>query len=132
MSDTCTHPFHLHTDAAKRMADIATQKWHDDGWDSVAKFMAFNLGTGDSDGTLYPRKQDAVRHNDEFRHCFIKLHPGGMSACEAEIMLQFHRRAYDAGFRLADPDKATGGRELIPRIKRTDLAAQISALRKGT
>jgi hypothetical protein len=113
------------------MADAATLAWTADEWDSVGKWMAFSLADGSTDHELYPRKQDAVRHNDEFRHCFISLHPGGMSACEAEIMLQFHRKAYDAGFRLADPDAKSGGRDLIPRISREDIRNQVMALMKG-
>jgi len=110
------------------MADIATQKWTDEGWDSVGRFMAFRLDNGSSDKVLYPAKKAAVRHNDEFRHCFIRLHPGGMTACEAQIMLAFHRKAYDAGFRLADPEHAHGGRDLIPRIGAEKIAAQIQGL----
>jgi hypothetical protein len=131
MSGTCIHPFHIHSDAAKRMADAAMLAWTAGGWDSVGKFMAFSLADGSTDNVLYPRKQDAVRHNDEFRHCFICLHPAGMTACEAEIMLQFHRKAYDAGFRLADPDARSGGRDLIPRISREDIRNQVTALTKG-
>lgn len=129
MGDTCNHPFHLHSDAAKRMADIVMQQWTDHGWDAVGKWMGFSLVNGDSDKVLYPLKQYCVRHNDEFRYCFIKLHPAGMSACEAEVMLKFHRSAYDAGFRLADPEKKSGGPDIIPRITREGMLQQLNAFR---
>ena len=131
MNDTCNHPFHVHSDAAKRMADIVMQAWTDDGWDSVGKWMGFNLGTGDSDKELYARKQDCIRHNSEFKHCFIRLHPAGMSACEAEIMLKFHRDASNTGFRLADPEKKSGGPDIIPRITREGMLAQLQAFQNA-
>jgi hypothetical protein len=126
----CPHPLG-HPDAAKRMSDGACLAWAVHEWDCVGKFMAFKLEDGSTNNDLYPRKRDAVRHNDEFRHCFIALHPGGMSPCEAEIMLNFHRNAYKAGFRLADPADKNGGRSLIPRIGEQEINSQISSLAKG-
>lgn len=129
MTDTrCTHPFHLHTDAARRMSDGACIAWAVYNFDSVGKFMAFKLEDGSTNHDLYPSKADAVRHNDEFTHCFIRLHPAGMTVCEAEIMLKFHRQAYDAGFRLTDPDKANGGKELIPRITSEGILGQLRTM----
>jgi hypothetical protein len=52
-----------------------------------------------------------------------------MSACEAEVMLKFHRNAYDAGFRLADPEKKSGGPDVIPRITREGMLQQLNAFR---
>lgn len=107
--------------------------WDADEWASVGKFMAFKLADGSTDHAVYPSKKDAVRHvSNEFHYCFIQLHPGGMSPCEAHIMLTFYRKAYDSGFRLADPDDRNGGRNLIPRIGEREVLGQISALnRKG-
>jgi len=123
---SCPHPFG-HADPAKRMSDAAMLAWETDQWDSVGKWMAFKLEDGSTDHEVYPRKQDAVRHNDEFRHCFIKLHPGGMGICEAQIMLTFHRNAYDAGFRLSDPDARNGGRDIVPRITTEGILSQMRA-----
>lgn len=122
-----------HTDAAKRASDMTVQRWTDHGWDGyVGTWMSFALADGRSDGILYPTKRAAIRHvPDEFRFMYIKMHPGGMTPCEAEIMLMFHRNAYDAGFRLADPDKKDGGPDLIPRIGTETVQAQIQALRRG-
>jgi hypothetical protein len=126
-----------HTDAAKRVSDAVNLHMlaSDAGWawDNVkGRFMAFRLENGASDGTLYDTKQDAVRHQgDEFLCMYLKLHAGGMSACEAEIMLKIHRQAYDNGFRLADPDSKTGGRDIIPRMATDKALAQIRALNRG-
>jgi hypothetical protein len=128
----CPHPFG-HPDSAKRMSEGAMLAWEADEWASVGKFMAFKLEDGSTDHVLYPRKRDAVTHvSNEFHYCFIQLHPGGMGLCEAHIMLEFHRKAYKAGFRLADPEAAHGGRSPIPRIGEREVLSQISALnRKG-
>jgi len=94
--------------------------------------MAFSLSDGTTDHVLYPRKQDCVSHQtDEFKFLYLRMHPMGMPVCEAEIMLDFHRKAYAAGFRLADPDKASGGPDIIPRIGSELIHSQINVLRKA-
>jgi hypothetical protein len=126
----CRYSAFGHSDAAKRISDIAITGWVAHGWDGfVGHWMSFRLEDGQSDKALYPRKADAVKHvPNEFHYMFIVMHVGGMSPCEAEIMLDFHRKAYDAGFRLADPDVKTGGPDLIPRIGTPEIASQIQAL----
>jgi hypothetical protein len=54
-----------------------------------------------------------------------------MSVCEAEILLATHRKAYDSGFRMADPDTAAGGKDLIPRVALEHRLATITALDLG-
>lgn len=130
---TCRVPSHGadHSDAAKRMSDATRLAWEALGWDgTVGKWMAFKLEDGSTNNDVYDRKQEAVRHNDEFRHCFIRLHPFGMNPCEAQIMLKIHRDAYDAGFRLADPDSKTGGKDIILRTPAEKLAQQMRSLSK--
>jgi hypothetical protein len=131
--DYCRVPGHVHSDAAKRASDAGNQAWADGGYDgTVGKFMAFRLDNGSSDGTCYPTKQEACRFNSEYEHFFIAMHPGGLGACEAEIMLKFHRTAYDAGFPIISPDGKKAP-ELIPRIGRAEITAQIQGIlsRKG-
>lgn len=128
----CTHG--VHSDAARRVSDGVALVWVGYGWDCVGKWMAFRLEDGrNTDGyAVYPTKSQAVTHVDnDLRYLFVKLHPGGMAACEAEIMLQFTRKAVANGFRLTDPDARHGGRDLIPRITTENLAAQFRALRRG-
>jgi len=118
-----------HSDAAKRISDAARTAWTFRGWDCVGRWMSFRLSDGVTNHDVYDTKRDAIRHVDnELRYCYIKLHPQGMSVCEAEIMLEFTRKAVDAGFRLADPDSATGGPDIIPRIGHVDVFAQLRAL----
>lgn len=108
--------FFGHTDAAKRVSDIAVMHWVASGWDSVNKIMVFALADGRSDNVLYPRKLDAVRHqSNEFLYMYVPMHPGGINPCEAEILLKVHRQAYDNGHRWTDPDAKSGGRDLILR-----------------
>lgn len=128
----CTHG--VHTDAAKRISDSTMLAWTTYEWGSVGKWMAFKLEDGrNTDGYgLHSSKRDAVlRQDNELRYLFVKLHPMGMAVCEAEIMLQFTRKATANGFRLADPDAAHGGRDIIPRIATEDIAAQLRALTRG-
>jgi len=129
----CRYSVRGHSDAAKRISDAATLAWVFHGWDgSVGRWMAFKLENGDTDHAIYDTKRDAVLHvPNELNYAFFKLHPMGMSVCEAEIMLQFTRDAVNRGFRLADPDKASGGTDLIPRIGSDKVNNQLYALRKG-
>lgn len=122
-----------HSDAAKRISDACTLAWVFHGWDgTVGRWMAFKLEDGKTDHSIYDRKRDAVTHvSNELYYCFIKLHPGGMGVCEAEIMLDFTRKAVKAGFRLSDPDKANGGTDIIPRIGSESVNSQINAFRKA-
>jgi hypothetical protein len=87
------------------------------GWDAIGKFCAIALQDGSSDHVLYDHRKDAVRHqhHNEQWYCFVKIVPLAMTTCEAQIFLDFHRSAYDAGFRLVDPEHPRGGRELIVR-----------------
>lgn len=104
-----------HSDAAKRLADGVNQFYADYGFNCTGKFVAAQLSDGAVDRSLYETKRDAVRHqSDEFRCLYIRLPLNShMPECEAELMLAFHRKAYDAGFRTADPDAKNGGKSLI-------------------
>jgi hypothetical protein len=129
MTETCTHSGH--SDAAKRISDVATQMWQDHKWECSGKFIAVNLQGGMTSGDLYPSVTDATRFNDPRRHFFLQLHPGGIGCCEAEIMLRFHRMARESGMPQADPDARGGGKTLIPRIGTDDIVSQIRSLSRG-
>jgi hypothetical protein len=122
-----------HTDAAKRVSDATHLQWVAGGWENtVGKWMAFKLEDGRTDNVLYDTKRDAVRHQfDEFLAFYIKLHPGGMSVCEAEVMLKVHRQIYLNGYRLTDPDAKNGGRDFIPRLSMLDVRQQVRDLIRG-
>lgn len=128
MGETCTHPFHAHSDAAKRVSDACMLAWTFHGYDCVGKFMAFKAEDGSSDNEIYPRMKDAERHNPCTSHFYIAMHPGGIGECEAEILLIFYRGALRRGFRQSDPDITGKAKSPIPRISRENIAAQIAAL----
>jgi hypothetical protein len=112
------HPFG-HSDVAKRAADninvhVAAMTTGGVGWDAIGKWVALRLSDGGSDQTLYDTKSDAVRHqSDEFLCVYVRLRKAWYDACEMEIFMEVNRRAYDAGFRLADPDARSGGRQIL-------------------
>lgn len=96
------------TDAAKRMSDICNGIIVAQPWEVVTRsWMAFRLDTGESDGTLYDSLPDARAHQiDESKCAYVTLRssPGGMTPREAQSILDFNRAAYDAGYRMTDPD----------------------------
>jgi len=95
------------TDAAKRMSDAIRLAVTFHVWEEIATgWMAFALADGSTDHVVYPSKSDAIAHmSDEFRYCYVHLRAcvKGMPEKDAELWLQLHREAYDAGLRLADP-----------------------------
>lgn len=121
-----------HTDAAKRVSDAVQQHFAIMGFDCARMWIACRLDNGKGGQTLYDSKRDAIRHQlDEYLAMYICLTGAPMSVCEAEILLATHRKAYDAGFRMADPDTAAGGKTIIPRIALEHQLATITALERG-
>lgn len=105
-------------DAGKRASDIANLYiTFMDQWELRSKWLAFRLNDGSSDGVLYDTRKDAVKHQFDERRCAyfsFRNCLGGTNARDMAIFLNFCREAYDAGFRLIDPDDASGGREILP------------------
>lgn len=119
-------------DAAKRLSDyvnnLGTHKTHEE---LVNSWIAVRLSDGSWDGVLYDSRKAAVSHqSDEFLCAYLSTRSAqsGMSVRDAHTFLAFHRAAYDAGFRLPDPDHANGGRELIPPVTRQDIGSQVRRL----
>ena len=110
-------PARAYSDAAKRASDIVNSYRLFVPWDELrTKWLAIRLSDGGYDGTLYDSKRDAVRHQlDEFLCAYVcfKNLVGGSTPREMELFLKFNRDAYDAGFRLPDPDSQFGGREVL-------------------
>ena len=105
-------------DAARRASDTVNTYLAYRGWDEIKHcWLAFTMDTGESDGVLYESKRDAVRHqSDEFKRFYVALRglgPGGAKPHEMAVFFQFQRDAYDAGFRLPDPDAKDGGPEVL-------------------
>lgn len=113
-----------YSDAAKRASDIINAYYSYVPLDRLLRsWIAIRLSDGGSDGTLYDTKRDAVRHqSDEFLCAYISLAncPNGVSKLEAERFLAYTRAAYDAGFRLPDPDSMTGGPETFMPVAQFD------------
>lgn len=120
-----------HSDAARRVADEYNMHRIANPYGSIRKWCAFRLEDGTSDHVLYDSKSDCIRHqhNDESRMMFVCIAPATMSACDAEILLAMHRRMYENGVRLVDPDDRRGGRDVIRRAAREDMKAQLRTIR---
>ena len=116
------------------MSDKATLAWIAYGWDGfVNHWMWFRLSDGTTDSVMYPSKTDAMQHTLNEKHClFAKMHPGGMSECEAEILLSLHRKARARDIATPDLQLAKGGPDLIPRIGYDKIFNQIRALKGGS
>ena len=121
-----------HLDSSKRCADFVNLHWAALGFGSVGKWVAIRLRDGSSDGVLYDTKRDAVRHQfDEFLCAYVRLIGMQMTVCEAEIFLETHRRLYDRGFRLADPDAKSGGRQFLGSNRAEERLRVLRILREG-
>jgi hypothetical protein len=119
-----------HSDAARHCSDAVNLHLTAIGFDAVKKWVAVRLSTGKSDGVLYDTKRDAVRHQSDENLCaYVCIPPPGMNPCQAESFMATHRKMYDAGFRVADPDAKHGGKQVIPRLTVEDQAAQMARLK---
>jgi hypothetical protein len=114
------------TDRGRRASDLVNYYRAESGipWEDLkTKYLAFRLWDGSSDGILYDTKRDAVRHQAYEQQCayvcFVNL-VDGSNPREMETYLAFCEKAYDAGFRLVDPDDVTGGPDIIPTTPRMD------------
>jgi hypothetical protein len=88
-------------DAARRLADEITL--HAIAG-SAGKWAAIRLRDGGSDHVAYDSRSDAVIHQLSPEYCtFALIPPGGMTIREADVLLDFWRQVYDAGFRAVDP-----------------------------
>lgn len=110
----CPHAFG-HPDYARRAADNVNMHYQAIGWPAVGQWCAIALQDGGSDHVLYDTRLAAVKHqhHSEQWYAFVKVRPMAMTECEAMTFLDFCRKAYDAGFRLTDPEHRNGGRQLI-------------------
>lgn len=122
-----------HTDAAKRMCDIYNLHKIGAGYAAIGKWIAIRLIDGSSDNVLYDDKLAAVthQHHNEQWYAFIKIVPPSMFVCDAEVMLSVHRRMYDAGLRMTDPDHKHGGPDLITRVTSEDQMALMQGVATG-
>jgi hypothetical protein len=114
-----------HTDAAKRLCDTYNLHKIGAGNASLGKWIAVRLSDGTSDDTLYDDKLAAVthQHHNEQLYAFVCIAPPSMKVCDAEVLIRTHRKMYDAGMRMTDPDHKHGGMDLITRLTQSDQLA---------
>jgi hypothetical protein len=122
-----------HTDAAKRLSDTYRLHRLADPIGSIGHWFAAALSDGDSDRTMYGSRRDAVTHqkHNEMYYCYAQLGPYDMNHCQAESYLGTHRKLYDAGIKLTDPEHRAGGLSVIPRVTQEDQMAQLRSLISG-
>lgn len=94
----------------------------------AGRWVAIRLSDGGWDSTIYDFRHEAVKHQFHENLCaYVKIAPGGMTPKEANAFLDYHRKLYDAGFRLPDPEFQM---PLMP-LRKADQQRQIEALTKG-
>ena len=123
-------------DAGKRAYDTAAGVAVFTPWDQrIRSWIAFRLADGGWDGTLYESKRDAIRHQvSEYLCGYFSFRgaPNGFSSPrDAQLWLDYHRAAYDAGFRLPDPDEPAGGPDLMIPTALEEMIIQRSRLIRG-
>lgn len=128
---TCPKKTERHSDAARRLSYAYNTHYLSmgDRLETAGRWFAARLTDGSTNGTLYDTKRDAVRHTDEKYHVYVCVKPTSMSPCEAEAYLSLHRKLYDRGVRLADPEHHAGGPEVIRRLSAEDQNALAYRLR---
>ena len=95
-------PTVTYSDAAKRCSDIVTMHI---AAGQAGRWCAIRLSDGGSDGVVYDTRSDAIRHQLHETLCaYVQIPRDSMPPEHAERFLAFHRKCYDAGFRLSDPD----------------------------
>lgn len=116
-------------DAAKRVSDTYAMHRLADPIGNIGQWFAVKLSDGTSDMSLYPNKRECIRHQtgDEKLYAYVQIVPATMTPRDAEIFLRTHRKLYDAGIRLVDPDHSAGGLDLITRVAREDQLANVRA-----
>jgi hypothetical protein len=126
-------PFGGHSDAARRISDTHRLHKAAAGHAAIGRWFAAALADGASDGVLYDSKRDAVchQHHHEQWYAFIAVSPGDVSPCEAEEFLAINRTLYAKGIRLADPDHASGGRDVVQRATVEDQRSLVRSIASG-
>lgn len=114
-------------DRARRLSDAVTLALLGQGRGVVGKWLAARLSDGSTDGNVYDRKADAIRHQLHEQQCAYVCVPfDGMTERQADMYLRFTEGLYAAGHRLADPDTHAQ----MP-TRREAIAPMLRAIRRG-
>lgn len=111
-------------DCAKRASDIVNIILVAHPYDQIRdSFIAIRLSDGGYDGVIYESRREAVTHQLHEQQCaylgFRNL-ANGATPRDMALFLDFNRKAYEAGYRLTDPDHQFGGREIIMTTPQVD------------
>jgi hypothetical protein len=91
------------SDEGRRCSDIVNQHVANFDWNH---WIAIRLSDGGSDGVLYDTRRDAVTHQLHETLCaYLLIPPTGISPRNAASYLATHRKIYDGGMRVVDPDR---------------------------
>jgi len=117
------------SDAARRVSDTYALHRLADPIGNIGQWFACKLSDGATDGVLYPSKAECIRYQtgNEQLYAYAQIVPATMSPQDAEIFLRIHRKLYDAGIRMVDPDDRNGGVSLIKRNSHEDMMASVRA-----
>lgn len=86
------------SDAAKRMSDAINLHLMADRQGNAGRWVAIRLSDGGSDGVVYDNVAHAANAQLHYRQCaYVRISQGGMTPREAEVVLAYHRKVYDAG-----------------------------------
>lgn len=100
------NPLRVPTDEARRASDAVNKHLHEHGMNAIGRWVALRLSDGGSDGVLYDSKSDAIRFQLHENQCaYVQVLPEGLSVRAAQSVLNVNRQFYDAGMKLADPDR---------------------------
>jgi hypothetical protein len=82
----------IYPDEVRRIADTVNLHLEVNGTDCAGQWLAFRLSDGNSDGNLYPSKDDAIRHQPNPEFCaYLCVVPTPMPYQEAEAWLRYWR-----------------------------------------
>lgn len=89
---------YIPSDAGKRMAEVITTHILADRAGNHGRWVAIRLSDGGSDMVVYDSVQVAANYQLHYKQCaYVRIPGDGMSAREADVILAYHRRVYDAG-----------------------------------
>jgi hypothetical protein len=95
---------HPETNEGRRMAEAHNTARRNGG---ELRWIAVRLSDGGSDGVIYDRRADAVRHQIHETQCaYVMVQPADMTPAEATALIRMHRDAYAAGYRMTDPHES--------------------------
>lgn len=97
-----TGPFGF-SDTARRISDACRQAIVDG---HSGQWMAFALDTGESDGTCYLKRRDAIRHHAAKARLYMYIHIpfDDVTPRAAETYLKLHRQLAALGQHVADDE----------------------------